>query len=101
MMAEDDELEDVSSTTRKPPYVSFKTLLSILQDLKDNGLPPQIDRSILKRFSGTVGAQALAAMKYLGLVDERNQSTDRLREMVTAFGTDKFPPLLKRVIVSS
>ncbi len=32
---------------RTPPYIAYKTLLTLLQEFKVNGLPPQIDRSVL------------------------------------------------------
>lgn len=83
---------------RTPPYISFQTFLTMIDDLKTNGLPPRIDRSVLKRFSGGVGGQIQAALKSLGLTDEGNVPTDRLVRMVGSYGTEGFKPLLKECL---
>lgn len=80
---------------RTPPYVAFPTFLTLQEDFKTNGLPPRIDRSVLKRFSGGVGGQLQAALKSLGLADENNVPTERLARMVAAFGTEQFKSVLR------
>lgn len=84
-----------TGSVRTPPYISFQTFLTLIEDLKTNGLPPRIDRSVLKRFSGGVGGQLQVALKSLGLSDETNVPTDRLARMVETFGTEAFKSVLR------
>lgn len=54
------------ANTRVPPYVAYSTLLTLFKELKDNGLPPQLDKSVLKRFAfGIQGQLKMAQMKRL------------------------------------
>lgn len=75
---------------RTPPYISFKTLLTFLEDQKEHGLPTEIDRSVLTRFSGSVGGQLIAALKFLGLIDENQSVQDDLLTLVNALGSDQW-----------
>lgn len=73
-----------------PPYVSFKTLLTYMDDLKGKDhLPHQIDRSVMPKMSGITQNQVLSAMRFLGLVDENDKVTG-LQTLVDARGTLKF-----------
>jgi len=73
-----------------PPYVSFKTLLTYVDDLKGKDhLPHQIDRSVMPKMSGITQNQVLSAMRFLGLVDENDKVTG-LQKLVDARGTLKF-----------
>ena len=82
----DNEASDASK--RVPPYVSFKTLCTLLDDLKDGGIPNRIDRSILTRFAGGTGSQILAALRALYLIDEKGKPEPELRRLIEARGTD-------------
>jgi hypothetical protein len=86
---------------RTPPYVAFPTFLTLMEDMKGNGLPPQIDRSVLKRFSGGVGSQIQAALKSLGLTDEKHVPTERLDLMVKSYGTEAFKEHLRQTLKDS
>lgn len=97
-MAETEAVSEGVKVGRTPPYISFKSLLTLIEELKTNGLPPQIDRSVLRRFSGGLGAQLVMAMKSLGLVSEDNKPTGLGAQVVRAFGTDEFPAVLRPVI---
>jgi hypothetical protein len=81
---------------RTPPYISFKTLLTFLDDQKQHGLPNRIDRSVLTKFSGGVGSQLLAALKFGGLIDADHKSTPALAELVDAYRTDEWKPALAK-----
>lgn len=61
----EDSGEEVKSgpAPRTPPYVSFQTFLTLIEELKTNGLPPQIDRSVLRRFAGGVQSQLFLAQQ--------------------------------------
>jgi hypothetical protein len=86
-----------AASARTPPYVAFKTFVTLVDDLKTNGLPPRIDRSVLKRFSGGVGNQLLMGMKSLGLVTSENKPTTWLAGMVKGDSAD-FKVILKEAL---
>ncbi|MFI5012713.1 MAG: hypothetical protein ACHQAY_10220 [Hyphomicrobiales bacterium] len=87
-----------ATLARTPPYVSFQTLLTLIEDLKTNGLPQKLDKSVLKRFSGGVGSQLLIAARALNLLDEKDRPTPTLKALVEAHGTDAFKATLKPAI---
>jgi hypothetical protein len=92
----DEEASEVG--TRTPPYVSFKTWMTLIEDLQTHGLPPQIDRSVLSRFAGGTGSQLLMSLRSLGLTDRNNKPHTRMAQLVNAHGTDQFKPLLRAVL---
>lgn len=80
-----------------PPYIPFQTFLTFLKQLKTDGLPPQIDKSVLSKFSGGTQGQLKVALKILGLMDE-SKPTDDLEALVEAFETPQFEPLLLKLL---
>lgn len=97
----DETTEASAGNSRTPPYVSFRTFLTLLEDFKEHGMPPQIDASVLKRFSGSAGAQIVGALKYLGYVDDQKKCQPLLKEAVDSFKTDQFPAHLKKVLLAA
>ncbi|WP_426954730.1 DUF5343 domain-containing protein [Muricoccus radiodurans] len=83
---------------KAPPYISYKTFRTFVQDLHEHTIPRRIDRSVLGRFSGTVGSQLLSALRFLRLIDNADAPTDVLRDLVGAHGTDGWPDALARVV---
>jgi hypothetical protein len=66
-----------------PPYVSFRTILSLLDKLKADGIPQRLDRSYWGSFlSGGTGTQVISALRFLGLVDDDDRPTGHLEELV-------------------
>lgn len=86
---------------RTPPYISFSSFQTMIGDFHENGKPPRVDRSVLTRFAGGLGSQLIMALKSLGLTDEKNVPTELGRELIDAYGTDKYPDVLKRSIERS
>lgn len=73
----------MSESSSVPPQVSFKTFQTVLDRLKDGPIPPRIDRSYWGTFlGGTYGTLLVAAMRFLGLIDESNEPTPLLEELV-------------------
>lgn len=81
-----------------PPYIPFKTLQGFVQKLKETTVPPRIDGSLLRSYSGSMARQLVASLRYLKLVDEANNSTDKLKELVPSYGTSTWPEMIGRVI---
>ncbi len=67
-----------------PPYVSFKTFSSAISSLADQGIPVQIDRSVLSKYSGGVQSQLMLTFKFFGLTDKDDRPTEKFREYVNA-----------------
>lgn len=54
----------------KPPYLSFQTFWSFLDELVARPLPGKLDRSVMRRKSGSDQANLAAALKSFNLIDE-------------------------------
>lgn len=93
---------NVGKVNRTPPYVSFRSFMTLIEELKTNGLPPRVDRSVLKRFAGGLASQLIMALKSLGLIEDgQNKPTERLEELVRAYGTEEFKDGLRQVLLDS
>ena len=71
-----------------PPYVSFKTLLSFMDKMKETAVPDRIDGSVLKNYAGSTAAQLTGALRFLGFIEENGATTKLLTEMVNAYKSD-------------
>lgn len=96
-MSAPSETKSDAAGSRTPPYVSYKTFQTLLDDLKTNGIPPQIDRSGLPRFSGGAVAQLLMALRSLGCLTDQ-APTPRLHSLVKAYGTPTFAGEMKSAL---
>jgi len=84
------------SRKRLPPYVSYRTFLNFIGRLQQ-GIPARIDRSYWgDKWSGSTGTQLMAALRFLGLVDNDGVPTSRLRQLVSARGAQRME-LLKQI----
>jgi hypothetical protein len=92
------EAEKSAPAVRTPPYVAYKTFLTLIDDLHTHSMPPLIDRSVLKRFSGGVGSQLLMALKSLGLCGDDNRPTQALAEMVAAYKHSQFKAEMRKAL---
>ena len=80
------------------PYTSYRTFRTFIDDLHEHGLPSRIDRSVLTRFSGVVGAQLMHALRFLGLIEGDGRPTRRLAELVAAHGAGNWPETLHTLL---
>ena len=77
------------SSRRLPPYVSYRTFTNFLELLQP-GVPSRIDRSFWgERFSGSTGTQLITALRFLNLTDDGGAPTARLKQLVTARGSQR------------
>ncbi len=83
-----------------PPYTSYRTFKTFIEDLHEHGVPSRIDRSVLTRFSGVVGTQLMHALRFLDLIEDQGRPTPRLKALVNAHGSgnwsETFLELLRR-----
>lgn len=54
----------------RPPYLSFQTFWSFLEELVSRPLPGKLDRSVMRKKSGSDQANLAVALKSFGLIDE-------------------------------
>jgi Family of unknown function (DUF5343) len=81
-----------------PPYTSYRTFKTFIEDLHEHGVPSRIDRSVLTRFSGVVGTQLMHALRFLGLIEDDGRPTERLKVLVKAHGTGGWPERLLELL---
>jgi hypothetical protein len=87
-----------AKTVRTPPYTSYRTFKTFIEDLREHGVPSRIDRSVLTRFSGVVGAQLVHALRFLVLIEAEGRPTQRLRELVHAEEAGRWPETLLQLL---
>ena len=87
-----------AKSVRTPPYTSYRTFRTFVQDLREHGVPSRIDRSVLTRFSGVVGTQLMHALRFLGLIEDQGRPTQRLEELVNAHGAGHWPEKLLELL---
>lgn len=82
-----------------PPYISFSTLLGLLDRMRDDdGAPPQIDKSYLKGMSGGYQSQVIAALKSLNLIGPDGMVKERLNELVAAKDREARVPIIAEML---
>ena len=81
-----------------PPYTSYRTFKTFIEDLHEQGVPSRIDRSVLTRFSGVVGSQLMHALRFLGLIEDDGRPTQRLKELMKAHGAGHWPEKLLELL---
>jgi hypothetical protein len=82
---------------RSPPYVSYRSFLTLLEELQRGGLPARIDRSYWdQKFSGSTGTQLMSALRFLNLIDANSVPTNYLRDLVAAKGPTR-ADIMKRI----
>jgi hypothetical protein len=87
-----------AKSTKTPPYTSYRTFQTFIEDLREHGVPSRIDRSVLTRFSGVVGTQLMHALRFLGLIEDHGHPTQRLKELVNARGAGHWPEKLLELL---
>jgi len=92
--------KEMSEEAKKnaPPYTAFQTLKTLTGSLKQHGLPPRIDKSIMTNFSGAVAAQLMTALRFLNLIDDSEKPTALFVALKDAHGTDQWPTALRGVL---
>lgn len=99
---DDDVIEEGGSAKgRAPPYIGYSTFKTLLNELKTNGVPPQIDRSVLTRFAGGVQGQLMHALRSLALVDDAKKPTPMLKQLVDAYETPAYAEILRPIMAST
>lgn len=77
-----------------PPYLPFKTFQSFIKSLRETIVPRRIDSTLLRSYSGSVQSQLRGTLRFFGLIDEADQTTDKLRELVSVYDTPEWQATL-------
>lgn len=86
-----------SSAAPFVPWNTFKTF--IRADLKEKVVPPKIDSSLFSQKSGTDARLLKSALRFHGLIQgPNNETTDRLRALVAAYGTSDWEAHIKELL---
>ncbi len=74
-----------------PPYGSFKTLTSFLNEVRERGhVPLRVDRGEMPKLSGSAANETIATLRFLGLVTgEKAEPTPLFEEYVMATDEDR------------
>lgn len=74
---------------RLPPYISYRTFHNFIGRLEEE-TPARIDRSYWgQNLSGSTGTQLMAALRFLGLIDNKGEPTDLLRHFLDTSGDER------------
>jgi len=76
---------DMSDSTKKvtPAYTTYKSFSNLIKDLKKDGVPPHITRSVVKG-SNSGKAMMTVSLKALDLIDEDTVPKDKLARLVNS-----------------
>ncbi len=75
-------MQEKSEKKAFPPYVSFKSFITFINGLRENGVPSQIDRSIMLKQSGAQQSAMIAALRYLNMIDQNSKPTQLMMQLV-------------------
>lgn len=64
-----------------PPYATYKSFINLINDLRENGIPDHITRSVLNG-SNSAKAMMSSTLRYLDLIDEENSSTTKFMQLI-------------------
>ncbi|MEE9453672.1 MAG: DUF5343 domain-containing protein [Paracoccaceae bacterium] len=89
----------MSESTKKlsAPYATYGSFVKFINDLKESGIPPRIDKTVFKTTSGSVIYSVMPALKFLNLIDDDGAPTSKLQALVEASDAER-PSVLKDVI---
>jgi hypothetical protein len=74
----------------KPAYIPLIALENFIERLKAAGIPVVIDSNLTQTMSGGTASALMSALRFLGLVDQSGTPQDSLRNLVTAYDTDRW-----------
>jgi hypothetical protein len=67
-----------------PAYISYSYFLKFHNDLRDTHVPPQIDRSVMSKASGSQQSAMMQSLKFLGFIDANNKPTELMKRYAQA-----------------
>lgn len=84
-----------------PPVISHMSFTGFLNSLRDAGtVPTRIDKTLMPKASGSQQSGMLAALRFLGLIDEIGKPKEQFKPLVQA-QDDARKPLLEAIVRES
>jgi Family of unknown function (DUF5343) len=74
-------MADEAKKATPAAYLPFKTFISSIEAL-EHGLPKKLDRTVWRSQSGIVQGQIMMALRFFSLIDDEDQPTKLLHELV-------------------
>lgn len=91
-------MEQEANLNRVPPYVAFRSVKTLIEDMRTQGYPSHVDKDVMKRFSGSVRSQLTTALRFLGLINDANETTTRLEILVESKSPEEWKAALKSLL---
>lgn len=91
-------MEQEQNLTRVPPYISYKSLRTLIEDMRTQGFPTHVDKDVMRRFSGSVRKQLITALRFLKLINTENETTQELSNLVDAKEPEEWKRQLRGVL---
>lgn len=88
-------MAEPSKTTLTPPYTTYKSFINLINDLRENGIPTHITRSVVKG-SNSDKAMMNASLRALGLITDDATPTEKLKQLVEK--QDNYSENLKAIL---
>ncbi|OGP50371.1 MAG: hypothetical protein A2Y79_11660 [Deltaproteobacteria bacterium RBG_13_43_22] len=85
-------------TKTVPPYLPYKTLINFIDSLKV-GLPPRIDKSLMKSMSGGMQSQLMVALEYLKLIAPKTGEVQPSMNLIVQSDGAQKQETLKNILV--
>lgn len=80
-----------------PAYIGYAFLVSFINGLRDTSIPPQIDRTVMPKASGSQVSSTVGSLKFLKLLDANSKPTTAMKQMVEA-SDEQRPSILKTLL---
>lgn len=88
----------MTSSRAQLPCLPFKTFLRLIGLLHQRGVPPRLSPAHLTSFPPKAAQQLVAALRWLGMLDDKDEPIGHLRVLVETFGSAAFHETLKAVL---
>lgn len=83
------DMNETLNLETKPPYLSFTTFRNFLESFIEGVIPEKIDKSLMIGQSGGNQTYLMNALLFLGLMDEEQKPTDKLRSLLESWSSEE------------
>lgn len=93
-------MNDKSTKTKFPPYVSYGAFISFINKLRESGVPGKIDRTLMPSASGSLVSSMQGSLRSLGMINDDNRPTQKMHSLVEASDEDR-KDIFKAILAES
>ncbi len=94
-------VDDEPAVKITPAYLAYETLRNFIESLHATAVPDHIGKGLMPNLSGGSQSHLLLALKFLKLIGSDGATTNELRELVRAFGGEKWPAAIGKVLMDA